>query len=215
MKSISHFYSNKYNGTLFIFENEIVELLGKSLYEYSPVKFITNQVEIAMLIFSKTLREGEKEIVNDILIDKISIEDAAKKYGFTTSRIKVVFERGIRRIKRSIRMSLDYEELKSKISDLYSTKYYLEKEVFRLKSLIPDSNIKNPYFNLKIIDMDLSVRAINCLKAADVNTLGDLSTVYKKDLSRFRNMGKRSLKEIIELMNQYSIGFAKKKIDNL
>ena len=52
----------------------------------------------------------------------------------------------------------------------------------------------------KLIDMDLSVRALNCLKAAEVETLGDLVTFNKSDLMKFRNFGKKSLTELDELV---------------
>jgi len=53
----------------------------------------------------------------------------------------------------------------------------------------------------KLIDMDLSVRALNCLKAAEVETLGDLVSYNKNDLMKFRNFGKKSLTELDELVN--------------
>ena len=52
----------------------------------------------------------------------------------------------------------------------------------------------------KLIDMDLSVRALNCLKAAEVDTLGDLVSFNKSDLMKFRNFGKKSLTELEELV---------------
>src|SRR5690606_32657096 len=51
----------------------------------------------------------------------------------------------------------------------------------------------------KLVDMDLSVRALNCLKAADVETLGELVQFNKNDLLKFRNFGKKSLTELDEL----------------
>ncbi len=53
----------------------------------------------------------------------------------------------------------------------------------------------------RLIDMDLSVRALNCLKAAEVDTLGDLVSFNKSDLMKFRNFGKKSLTELEELVN--------------
>ena len=50
----------------------------------------------------------------------------------------------------------------------------------------------------RLIDMDLSVRALNCLKAAEVDTLGDLVSFNKSDLMKFRNFGKKSLTELEE-----------------
>ncbi|WP_025741854.1 DNA-directed RNA polymerase subunit alpha [Aquimarina pacifica] len=59
----------------------------------------------------------------------------------------------------------------------------------------------------KLIDMDLSVRALNCLKAAEVDTLGDLVSYNKNDLMKFRNFGKKSLTELEELVNVKGLNF--------
>ena len=59
----------------------------------------------------------------------------------------------------------------------------------------------------KLIDMDLSVRALNCLKAAEVDTLGDLVSFNKSDLMKFRNFGKKSLTELEELVNVKGLSF--------
>ena len=59
----------------------------------------------------------------------------------------------------------------------------------------------------KLIDMDLSVRALNCLKAAEVDTLGDLVSFNKNDLMKFRNFGKKSLTELEELVMQKELNF--------
>ncbi len=59
----------------------------------------------------------------------------------------------------------------------------------------------------KLVDMDLSVRALNCLKAADVDTLGDLCTYNKNDLLKFRNFGKKSLTELEDLLDAMSLTF--------
>ena len=69
----------------------------------------------------------------------------------------------------------------------------------------------------KLIDMDLSVRALNCLKAAEVDTLGDLVSFNKSDLMKFRNFGKKSLTELEELVIAKGLNFgmdlAKYKLD--
>jgi DNA-directed RNA polymerase subunit alpha len=59
----------------------------------------------------------------------------------------------------------------------------------------------------KLIDMDLSVRALNCLKAAEVDTLGDLVSFNKNDLMKFRNFGKKSLTELEELVQNKNLHF--------
>ena len=59
----------------------------------------------------------------------------------------------------------------------------------------------------KLIDMNLSVRALNCLKAADVETLGDLVQYNKTDLLKFRNFGKKSLSELDDLLEGLNLSF--------
>ena len=59
----------------------------------------------------------------------------------------------------------------------------------------------------KLVDMDLSVRALNCLKSADVETLGELVVFNKTDLLKFRNFGKKSLTELEELLANLNLSF--------
>ncbi|RFC55429.1 DNA-directed RNA polymerase subunit alpha [Brumimicrobium aurantiacum] len=59
----------------------------------------------------------------------------------------------------------------------------------------------------KLVDLDLSVRALNCLKAADVDTLGDLVVYNKNDLLKFRNFGKKSLTELEDLVDAKGLTF--------
>jgi len=59
----------------------------------------------------------------------------------------------------------------------------------------------------KLVDMDLSVRALNCLKAADVETLGELVQFNRNDLLKFRNFGKKSLTELEALLENNNLNF--------
>jgi DNA-directed RNA polymerase subunit alpha len=59
----------------------------------------------------------------------------------------------------------------------------------------------------KLVDLDLSVRALNCLKAADVESLGDLVAYNKNDLLKFRNFGKKSLTELEDLLKVMNLNF--------
>ena len=60
----------------------------------------------------------------------------------------------------------------------------------------------------RLVDMDLSVRALNCLKSAEVDTLGELVSFNKSDLMKFRNFGKKSLTELEELVINKGLSFA-------
>jgi DNA-directed RNA polymerase subunit alpha len=69
----------------------------------------------------------------------------------------------------------------------------------------------------RLVDLDLSVRALNCLKAADVETLGELVAYNRNDLLKFRNFGKKSLAELDQLVDakglEFGMNITKYKLD--
>ena len=73
----------------------------------------------------------------------------------------------------------------------------LDEEHLRMRQLL----------NQHLQDMDLSVRALNCLKAAEVDTLGELVKYHRSDLLKFRNFGKKSLTELDELLERNGLAF--------
>ena len=73
----------------------------------------------------------------------------------------------------------------------------LDEEILRMRQLL----------NQRLQDIDLSVRALNCLKAAEVSTLGQLVTYHRSDLLKFRNFGKKSLTELDELLERNGLAF--------
>jgi len=82
-----------------------------------------------------------------------------------------------------------------------------DEEVLKMRQLL----------KTKLVDMDLSVRALNCLKSAEVETLGELVVFNKTDLLKFRNFGKKSLSELEELLSglglQFGMDISKYKLD--
>lgn len=83
----------------------------------------------------------------------------------------------------------------------------LDEEYLRMRQLL----------SMRLTELGLSVRALNCLKAAEVETLGQLVSYYRNDLLKFRNFGKKSLTELDELLESYGLSFgmdiAKYKLD--
>jgi DNA-directed RNA polymerase subunit alpha len=92
-------------------------------------------------------------------------------------------------------------------TDKQSANEEFDEEVLHMRQLL----------KTKLVDLDLSVRALNCLKAAEVETLGDLVKFNKNDLLKFRNFGKKSLTELDELLEGMNLNFgmdiAKYKLD--
>lgn len=72
-----------------------------------------------------------------------------------------------------------------------------DEEVLRMRQLL----------KTKLVDMELTVRALNCLKSAEVETLGELVTYNKNDLLKFRNFGRKSLTELEDLLARNNLTF--------
>lgn len=72
-----------------------------------------------------------------------------------------------------------------------------DEEILRMRQLL----------KTKLVDMELSVRALNCLKSAEVETLGELVTYNKNDLLKFRNFGRKSLTELDDLLARLNLSF--------
>ena len=80
-------------------------------------------------------------------------------------------------------------------------------EIAQTETYDEESLLMRQLLKTRLIDMDLSVRALNCLKAAEVDTLGDLVSFNKSDLMKFRNFGKKSLTELEELVIVKGLNF--------
>jgi len=81
--------------------------------------------------------------------------------------------------------------------DQFDSNEEFDEEILRMRQLL----------KTKLVDMDLSVRALNCLKAANVESLGDLVQYNKTDLLKFRNFGKKSLTELDDLLESLNLSF--------
>ena len=79
----------------------------------------------------------------------------------------------------------------------FDTNEEFDEEVLHMRQLL----------KTKLTDLNLSVRALNCLKAAEVDTLGDLVQFNKTDLLKFRNFGKKSLTELDDLLESLNLSF--------
>ena len=91
-----------------------------------------------------------------------------------------------------------FSDEKTTVEDqAYAENEELDEEVLHMRQLL----------KTKLVDMNLSVRALNCLKAADVETLGDLVQFNKNDLLKFRNFGKKSLTELDDLLESLNLSF--------
>ena len=76
----------------------------------------------------------------------------------------------------------------------------------------PTENKKEKVLEMTIEELDLSVRSYNCLKRAGINTVEDLTNKSEEDMMKVRNLGKKSLEEVIQKLNGLGL-YLKKEED--
>jgi DNA-directed RNA polymerase subunit alpha len=68
-----------------------------------------------------------------------------------------------------------------------------------------EEKVVNKKLDKKIEDLDLSVRSYNCLKRANINTVGELTQKTEEEMMKVRNLGRKSLKEVIQKLNEIGL----------
>jgi predicted transcriptional regulator len=153
--------------------------------------------------------QREQDVIFNIIKGR-DISYIADKYGLTHQRIiqiiaKVVRKTGhLKRITNELLMlRKENAELKKAYSDLKTTVSILENKA--PEDVIEANAPLVALLNTPITDLDLSVRALNCMKYAEISTLGELVKHNKSELLRYRNFGRKSLTEIEELLQQFGL----------
>ncbi len=149
------------------------------------------------------------------VIDGRDFEEIGEELGLTRERARQIFFKGCRKAKQlsgiktcldeNQRLQSENEELKDCIRLLRKgLKIQQEEENEERERQICESDDLLKLLRTRIVDCDLSVRALNCLKCAEIETIGDLCKCQKLALLKFRNFGKRSLAELDDFIE--SIG---------
>ena len=198
-----------------------IHLLGKGVPAY-----LLNDIFSAIIEASgeDVLNEREKRILTMLLEGK-DVEFAAEEYGVTRSRIMQIVSHAVRKLACVKTFSELRKENKQLIFDNTNFQTVVQAFQNRIKELERINNItsapvseydhllgdKGGHFtalmNTKVIDMKITVRSLNCLKAADIETLGDLVRCKKTDLLKHRNFGKKSLTELDDLLDSLHLHF--------
>lgn len=175
--------------------------------EYHILNNVPTLINLFKRAFIALSREYECERTIDIVIsflDGNNLTDISNKHNLTRERTRQILEKGIRRLERVE----TYVSLLEKNRRYSSEKRDLEFRITFLEKLIkkqlPSTDLTR-FLSQKLIDMDLSVRALNCLRNAEVYTIGDLVQYNKKDLLRFRNFGKKSLNELEDFLKEHGL----------
>lgn len=169
-------------------------------------------VYIPALIESMSdLSDRESEILTMRYKHHMTLEQVANAVGVTRERVRQVEARAIRKLRHPRHWKhwqLDTMERYIAAEEKASA---LELENMRLRSLVPepepDKEKPNVYL-VTIEDLELSVRSYNCLKRAGYETLGDLVGKTTADLAKCRNLGRKSMEEVIAKAKEHGVVIA-------
>jgi len=198
-----------------------IHLLGKGVPAYLLNEIFSSIIEACG---EDVLVEREKVILTMLLEGK-SAEDVAYDYGLTRTRIMQIASQAIRKL-ATVK---SYSDLRKENKQLTfeSNNFPIVVQSFhnRIKELEHINNINTApvseydyllgdkggtfttLMSTRVVDLRISVRALNCLKAADIDTLGDLVRKTKTDLLKYRNFGKKSLTELDDLLDSLNLNF--------
>ena len=198
-----------------------IHLLGKGVPAH-----LLNEIFSAIIEASgdDVLKEREKTILTMLLEGK-DVEFVAEEYGLTRSRIMQIVSKSVRKLATVKTFSELRREYKQLVFDNANFQNVIEALQNRIKKLERINNIDTApvseydyllgdkggtftaMMNTPVYDLEISVRSLNCLKGADVNTLYDLVKCNKTDLMKFRNFGKKSLTELEDLLESLHLHF--------
>jgi predicted RNase H-like nuclease (RuvC/YqgF family) len=170
------------------------------------------------------ISERNAGILEDIVSDA-SIDNVCKKYSLSSARVYQIFSSKMHFVyifileqeKRKLALEEDNSKLTAevsllnqKIKDLENSNNHLEEELSAIREIeasdvSKDENYNRKAFSILIKNTRLSVRALCMCRAADINNLGELMNCTAYDLIRFRNCGKKTLKEIREMLDSYGL----------
>ena len=180
------------------------EVSGKSKGSEEAEAFVRRTYAPGLLEEIENLGDRQKIVITLRYRSHMTLEDIAKELHVTRERVRQIEARAIRILRR--RESLNHWLLVPMERLLEAQK---ERDELKLKlitsgrteELKPESNLKS----VGIDEMDLSVRAYNCLRRAGIDTLADLQKMTREDLMKVRNMGRKSLEEIVMKAKDFGI----------
>ena len=190
-------YQNAY------FTKKIEEVKEKGLKKIQEVAFFgvkmkpKELVELLCKTTNTNLSDREKYILQASLC--MSIPEIAKDVNLTPERTRQIFEKSNRKLMKHTNRIEELEEENKKLTERAYQQH------LHIKDL--QSNKGQSLLNRKLTDFEFSERVINIFKATDIRTIGDLCGNTRRELMRYRNLGKKSMNEIDMFMDELKLTF--------
>ena len=171
-------------------DKELIEIIDK---------FKDSNVEIYSL-----MTERERNVVNQRLRQHLTYEEIASIYDVTRERIRQIFNRALRKAKKSIvahQAEVVRKENEKKLLELKEKQQQAKKVYENTQKEILNKDIDFIW----IEDMDFSVRAYNCLKRRGINSLGELILYSEGDIRKIKHLGLKTLEEIKAKLKEFGL----------
>ena len=156
-------------------------------------------------------KEGNNRIIGLIPIDSIFTPVTKCRYEVQKTRYEDNFNCDLLTLEvwtngsivPSDAISLAAEFLKEHFAVIVGLNEYIKEKEFMVQK---EEKVSNQKLDQKIEDLDLSVRSYNCLKRANINTVGELAQKSEEEMMKVRNLGRKSLKEVVLKLNEIGLG---------
>lgn len=197
-------------------KRELEELRQRERFSSEPVR----QVILDLMQTLGVNCDREQMVITEVL-NGSKYDDIGDRLMLTRERVRQILFKGLRRLAAGVKsyrqMLGEQVELRGEADTLRRLVKEKDRQLTLLRKQL---NVPEPeresveeqderarLMNKRLVDMDLSVRTLNCLKSADIDTLGKLTRLRKTELLKFRNFGKRSLSELDDLLDRLGLTY--------
>ena len=196
-----------------------VEIINKDLHIATLSEDAKLYMEITMqkgrgYVTSEKNKENMQNVIGVIAVDSIYSPIDKVNYNVTNTRVGQVTDYDKLTIEIFADGTIAPEEalsLSAKILNDHMNLFIDLAEGVKGKDImvVTEDNMKNKVLELTIEELDLSVRSFNCLKRAGINTVEDLVSKSEGEMMRVRNLGKKSLEEVVNKLASLGFSFSK------
>lgn len=177
-----------------------------------------------MLCVIGVLNQREAQIMGDVIGGR-ALGSIAEEYGLSRARISQIFFKGCQKARRLSNIKEQLDELKElkaemecmkkemkvmsqdlKVQQMAEQELQKMEEAERIKHIEETDGILKLY-STKLVDCNFSVRALNCFRAVDIETIGDLAQCSRTWLLKYRNFGKKTLLEVERFLSSQGLDF--------
>lgn len=197
-------------------------------FEEESLKILLKNINTRKILPLLNLPEHDVEILRMTFCEWKSVEEIAEFLNLSNACVRYRRVAAIGRLSSAIILAtnafLNSDELFHKMAGDIRLLQAQNKQLLRLKKISETAALASDFkpirelLKIELIRFDLSIRTLNCLKAADAETLGDLVSYTKNELLKFRNFGKKSLTELEDLVEAKGLTFgmdiSQYKLDN-